>query len=231
MIKYIVTVIVSFSLMWSYSFAADNYTVATATAQVRALLNENSTNYITDTEFENWVKEAAEDISTRIGCFQISDTIALVTDQYEYATTVGTVSIADIIEVLGAVYVATTDIIGDTNQDFIGLTRVPASYVAEIPLIEAGPPRYYYHAGNKIGFLPVPTATENTKVVRIYFTQQSQTIGDLPNEYQSLTFWYIAAMAYKRMANYSESEKMYGMYLEKLATIKKVEITPKEVQK
>ena len=231
MIKYIISVVAALSLICSYSFAAENYTAATATVQVRALLNENSTNYITDTEFDNWIKEAAEDISTRAGCLQVSDTITLVADQYEYPTTTGAVSVADIIKVLGAVYVVATDITGNTDQSFIGLTRIPASSVAEIPLIEAGPPRYYYHSGNKIGVLPIPTATEATQLVRIYFTQQTQTLADLPNEYQSLTFWYIAAMAYKRMGNYTESDKMYKMYLEKLATVQNSEMVLPEVQK
>ena len=202
-------------------FGAEFYTSAAALTQVRSLLNESSQSFWTDAELTNWVIEAVADISSRSGGFQVSDTIALVTAQYEYATTVGAVSVADIVEVLGVVYVVTTDITGDTNQKFIGLIKVDPGMVHALPLTDNGPPKYYYHSGDKIGILPPPTVTENAQVVRIYFTKASQTIADLPNQYQSLTFWYAASMAYKKEHRYTESKELYEMYLEKLSKLSK----------
>ena len=196
--------------------AADNYTVAAATVQVRMLLNENANDFYTDTEIANWIKEGVEDISTRSGCVQISDTISLVTGQYEYATTVGAVSVADIISVAGALYVVTTDILGDTDKRFLGLRRIDPSQIADLKLIASGPPRYFYFYADNIGILPIPTSTENAQVVRVYGAKQTQTIGDLPNQYQSLTFWYAASQALEKQGDTAASEKMFSKYLQKL---------------
>ena len=203
-------------------FGAEFYTSATALTQVRSLIGESSASFWTDAEINNWVIEAVEDISARSGGFQVSDTITLSTATYEYSTTTGSVSVADIVEVLGMVYVVTTDITGDTNQQFIGLIKVDPGMVHTIPLTDNGPPKYYYNTGDKIGILPPPTATENAQVVRIYFTKTSQTIADLPNQYQSLTFWYAASMAFKKEHRYAESKELYGMYLQKLADLSKI---------
>ena len=202
-------------------YGAEFYTATTARTQVRALIGEATASYWSDTEIDNWIKEAVEDISARSGGFQVSDTITLVTAQYEYTTTTGSVAVADIVKVLGMVYVVTTDITGDTNQRFIGLIPVDPSMVHVLPLTENGPPKYYYHTGENIGILPPPTATENAQVVRIYFTKVSQTIADLPNQYQSLTFWYAASMAYKKEHRYAESKALYEMYLQKLSNLSK----------
>jgi len=215
--KWIITLL--FLLIPSLSFGAEFYTAAAALAQVRALIGEATASFFTDAEINNWVIEATEDISARAGCVQVSDTITLVTAQYEYATTTGSVSVADIVKVLGMVYVVTTDITGNTTQKFIGLIPVESSQVYLLPLTDNGPPKYYYHAGDKIGILPPPTATENAQVVRLYFSKVSQTLADLPNEYQSLTVWYAAAMAFKKEHRYAESDAMYKMYLEKVAAL------------
>jgi len=227
----IIYAVLAFIFLWSGSVgAADFYTVATAREQVRNLLSERSNGYFTDTEIDNWVKEAVEDVSTRTECVQVSDTIALVTGQYEYATTVGSVSVVDIINVSGMVYVVSTDITGNTLQDYIGLRRISTEEIASLPMIESGPPRYFYHYADKIGILPVPTATENAQVVRAYFSKQSQTIGDLPNQYQSLTFWYAAAMAYKKQGKVDDANKMMELYLQKISQIMGYKESPKKVQ-
>jgi len=213
------------------AFGAEFYTDTTARTQIRSILNETTASFWTDAELTNWIKEAVEDISARAGGFQVSDTIALATGTYEYATTVGSVSVADIVDILGMVYVVTTDITGNTTQKFMGLIPISPADVGNLPLTDNGPPQYYYRAGDKIGILPPPTATENAQVVRIYFTKTSQTISDLPNEFQSLTFWYTVAMAYKKEHRYVESDKIYQMYLEKLGQLSRVKTSPKGVQK
>ena len=204
------------------AYGAEFYTAATALAQVRALIGEATASFWTDAQINSWVIEATEDISARSGCVQVSDTITLVTAQYEYPTTTGSVSIADIVDVLGMVYVVTTDITGNTTQQFIGLIPVKPSDVYSLPLTDNGPPKYYYHDGENIGILPPPTATENSQVVRLYFTKVSQTLADLPNEYQSLTFWYAASMAFKKEHRYIESKELYAMYLQKLNNLSRV---------
>jgi len=196
------------------SFAADYYTAATAREQVRMLLSENTRDFYTDTEIDNWVKEATENISSKALCIQVSDTIALVTSQYEYADLVtgGAAAVVDVVKVWGCFYVS-------PDNEYIGLKRIYPSQIADLPYMVAGPPKYYYHVADIIGILPLPTSSESTQSVRVYYSEQSQTIGDLPNEYQPLTFWYAAAMALKKR-NKPESDKFYQMYVTELNALK-----------
>jgi len=210
--KIIFVLIVSFCLSWNV-FAADYYTAATATEQVRMLLEENTNNFFTDTEIGNWIKEATEDISSRALCVQVSDTIALVTGQNEYATTVGAVSVVDMVKVWGCFYIS-------TDNEYIGLKRISIDQIADLPYMIPGPPKYFYHFADKIGILPLPTASESTKTIRIYFSKSSQTIGDLPNQYQPLTFWYAASQACEKRNQTEKAKAFYSKYIEAVTALK-----------
>ena len=207
--------LITLCLLPMSAFAADYYTAVTARSQVRILLQENTNDFYTDTELDNWVNEATESISSKALCIQVSDTILLVTSQYEYTAFVtgGADTATDVVKVWGCFYVS-------PDNEYIGLKRVYPSQIADLPYMAAGPPKYYYHYADKICFLPLPTSAENGQSVRIYYAEQSQTIGDLPNEYQPLTFWYAAAMALKQKGNSAESDKFYQMYLTELNALK-----------
>jgi len=197
------------------SWAADYYTSATAIVQIRSLLNETIASFWTDTQLGNWIKEAVEDISTRALCLQASDTFLLVTSQYEYTDLVtgGAAGVANIVKLWGCFYV-------NPNDEYVGLKRIEPYQISTLPFMKPGTPKYYYHFANKIGIFPLPTSTENGQSVRVYYSYQSQTIGDLPNQYQPLTILYTAAMAYKKEHRYAESDALYKMYLEKLNALK-----------
>jgi len=213
--RIIIAILLFLSLAWP-AFSADYYTAATAREQVRMLLRETTNDFYSDTELDNWVKEATENVSANALCIQVSDTILLVTSQYEYTefVTGGAATATDVVKVWGCFYVS-------PDNEYIGLKRIYPSQIADLPYMLAGPPKYYFHYADKIGFLPLPTTAENGQSVRIYYAEQSQTIGDLPNEYQPLTFWYAAAMALKQKGNATESDKFYSMYLTELNALKK----------
>jgi hypothetical protein len=203
-------------LLFSSSvIAADYYTAATAREQVRMLLSETTSQFFTDTEIDNWVKEATENISARALCFQDSDTFLLTTSTYEYTDLVtnGSAAVTDIVKVWGCVYL-------NPDDEFIGLKRIHPSQIADLQHMKPGPPVYYYHFDDKIGIFPIPAAGQNGDSVKIYFSKQSQTIGDLPNEYQPLTFWYAASMAYMKRGNSALADKFYQMYLVELVALK-----------
>jgi len=202
-------------LSFSVSYAADYYDASSARTQVRALINETTASFWTDTEIDNWIKEATEAISSRALCIQDTDTFLLVTSQYEYTDLVtnGAAGVTDIVKVWGAIYL-------NPDDEYIGLKRIEPFQVSDLPHMKAGPPKYYYHFDDKIGIFPLPASGQNGDSVKIYFSIQSQTIGDLPNEYQALTFLYAASMAYKKEHRYAESDKFYQMYLEELNALK-----------
>ena len=208
--------IIALLVLWCGSVhAADYYTNATAITQVRSLIGESSASFWSDTELGNWIKEAVEDISARGLCIQDTDTFLLVTSQYEYTDLVtnGAAGVADIVKVWGAIYL-------NPDDEYIGLKRIYPMQIADLPQMKSGPPKYFYHFDDKIGIFPLPTSGQNGDSVKIYFSKQSQTIGDLPNEYQPLTILYCASMAYKKEHRYTESDKFYQMYMEALNALK-----------
>ena len=215
------------SLLPVVAYSADYYTAATAREQVRMLLIESANNFFTDAEIDNWVQEATENISARALCIQTSDTIALVTSQYEYTefVTGGAAAATDVVKVWGCFYVS-------PDNEYIGLKRIDPNQIADLPYMIAGPPKYFYHYADVIGFLPLPTATENTQVVKIYYAGQSQTIGDLPNEYQPLAFWYAASQACDKQGQSERAKGYYAKYMEALSALKQdLNDVPVEVPK
>ena len=208
-------VILAIFLIPFSAYGADFYTAATALTQVRSIIGESSESFWSDTEINNWVKEATENISAKALCIQDSDTFPLVTDQYDYTDLVtgGAAGVTDITKVWGAIYL-------NPDDEYIGLKRIEPFLLTTLPHMAAGPPQYYYHFDDKIGIFPLPTSGENGDSVKIYFSKQSQTIGDLPNEYQLLTIWYAVAMAFKKEHRNAEADKFYAMYLETLNALK-----------
>jgi hypothetical protein len=62
------------------------FTLATSITEVRALLNEASTYFWSDTEITNWIKQGCLDWCEKSLGLIKEDTIALVTNQYQYTT-------------------------------------------------------------------------------------------------------------------------------------------------
>lgn len=68
------------------------YTSATARTQVRSLLNEPTARRWTNTEIDNWIKEAAVDISTLTKCVEACYGLSLITATGEYTSSTAAAS-------------------------------------------------------------------------------------------------------------------------------------------
>ena len=206
-------------LILLFSFSVYGAEPDDSVTQVRALINEPTASFWSDTELESWLDQAVSDIAARGLCIQTSDTIPLVTATYEYTATTGAVSVSDIVKVWGAFYV-------NTDDEYIGLQRIKTNQISELPHMKAGPPKYFYHIAGKIGILPLPTSSENAKLVRIYFSKQPSAatlalrIAELPDQYHDLMYFFAASMAYKKEHRFTESDKFYTMYLQKLTSLR-----------
>ena len=214
--KWIVTILIGAFLLLPFSvYGADFYTEATARAQVRILLNETTASFWTDDQIDSLMEQGCMDISARSLCLQSSDTFLLVTSQYEYTdfVTAGADAVVDVTKVWGAFYIS-------PDNEYIGLKRIEANQIADLPFMAAGPPKYYYQIANVIGILPLPTSAENGQSVRVYYSEQTNAIADLPNTYQSLVIIYAASMAFKKEHRFADSKELYSMYLDQLNALK-----------
>ena len=192
---------------------------ADSVLEVRYIINEATASFWSDAEIQAWLDQGISDITSRALCFQTSDTITLSTSVYEYSTTTGSVSVSAIVKILGAFYIS-------PDNEYIGLKRIYANQIADLPYMASGPPKYYYHYANKIGILPLPTSTESTNLVRIYFARQASgatlalRIADLPTEYKPLLYLFAASMAWKKEHRFAEANATYATYLQQLNALK-----------
>ena len=176
-----------------------------ALQEVRAILNESSAGFWTDEEINNWVIQAAADISLKgLGVVK-QDTIALVTDTFTYTAmvTAGAGGVAKICRVIAAAY--------DTT--YKGLLRVNPVGLYHYPNKTAGPPDYYFHMNTVFGVYPIPTAAENTKVVTLWYSEIADDITDLPNYYQHFTVWYAASMAFAKAGKGAQANYWMQLYM------------------
>lgn len=172
--------------------------VSDAKTEIRAILNEPSAIFWSDTELESWIEQATTDISSKTLCVEASDTIALVLSQLEYSEPTGCIK----------VYAA--------HFDNKGLVKIHPRQLAHVTAVSSGTPQYYYHFAGKVGIYPLPDAGAAGDSVTILFSKESVTFTDLPNEYQPYAILFAAAKAKLKEGKYAQSAQIMAQYLNSL---------------
>jgi hypothetical protein len=190
------------------------YSAAEALTQVRALIGEPTAQFWSDEELNNWVIEGSVDISVKALCFEHKNTFALVADQLEYTDFLAaptTNGIAQVIKVYTCIY-------DDNSDGYTGLTRIHPRQIQHLTESTAGPSKYYYHFGGKIGIFPLPTATEAalTGPIIVYCSLVADAITDLPDHYQQFAVIYAAAMARLKERKNAEAIRLYTQYIQSM---------------
>jgi len=177
-----------------------------ALQEVRALLNESTAGFWTDEEINNWVIQGSADAALKgLGVIK-QDTIALVaaTMTYTAMTTAGAGGVAKICRVIGAAY--------DTT--YKGLLRVNPIGLLHYPNKTAGPPDYYFHLNTVFGVYPIPTSSEATKNVTVWYSETADDIADLPLYHQHFPIWYATAMAFAKAGKGTAANYWMNLYLQ-----------------
>jgi len=186
---------------------------------VRYIIDEAAASFWTSAQIQEWLDQAIYDIASRTLCLQTSDTITLATSTYEYSTTAGSVSVANIMKILGAFYL-------NPDDEYIGLERIDPSDISKLAHMKAGPPKYYYQYASKIGILPLPTSGQNGDSVRIYFARLplqstlATRIAELPTQYHNAMYYYAAEMAYRKEHRVAEANAMRTLYENEIKTLR-----------
>jgi hypothetical protein len=182
------------------------YTLSTATTEVRALLNETTASFWSDTEIQNWIKEGVMDISTKALLVEDQQNITLVTDQLTY-TSSDHAWIADVLKIIGAYY-------NDGAGTYKGLIKIHPRLLGNTDLGEdaAGRPRYYCFHDKTFWLDPVASATENNNVITVLHSKKTNDITLLEFEYQHLAIKYAAAMAKVKDRKYHEAQLLLTQY-------------------
>ena len=197
---------------------------------VRSMINETTASFWSDVQLQEWIDQGVIDVLTRGLFLQNYDDIALSTGIYAYSTTTeDSVSVANILKVFGAIYLS-------PDNEYIGLKKILPSQISDLPHMLSGPPKYYCLFDEVIIILPVPSAAENGKEVKLFYAMrttaasQALRIADVPAIYKSLIYHYAAYMAFNKEHRTAEAQSQYQIYLEKLKYLKAdLYNTPSEV--
>jgi hypothetical protein len=196
------------------------FTLSTAKTEVRALINESTGVFWSDTEIENWIKEACTDISTVGAVVTDSQDVALVTNQLVY-TSATEAWLTNVLKIYGCYY-------DDGSNGYKGLIRIHPRHIGNTDILSAGVPRYYCFFDNKFFVQPLPSASENAKNITVLHTKVTDDITALNYEHQKLAIKYATAMAYIKDRQYEPAGMLLQMYMNAL-NFEKDDKTEREV--
>jgi hypothetical protein len=202
------------------------FTLATSITEVRALLNEASTYFWSDTEITNWIKQGCLDWCEKSLGLVREDSIAIVTAQYQYTTSTSNF-IDDAIQCVHAEYYSNTTggeygnavIQVDTALQRVSLTQLRGhnqSTIASDP-----PPRYYYDSYDDLTYTfyigPTPSSTYSTHIIRVLLACRTDDITEIPYEYQQTIFLYAASKAHAKDRQYGDAKLMWQQYINNIS--------------
>lgn len=169
---------------------------ADITTGARILLNEMVEAFWYDTDFTEWLKNAALDISAKTLCYEVTEDISLVTSTQEYNVT------TEYLKIHGARY----------NNEPRGLLRYSPwmEGIQEVPI--AGPPKYYYEFARKFGVSPKPTVSENGHIVTIYCSSSTSDITKIYDKYRTAAILYVTGMGLLKERQYLKSTQIFATY-------------------
>ena len=179
--------------------------------EVRAVLNEATAAFWSDTEIDNWVSQAAIQISSA-GAVETTATVTLSASTIEYAlptsfsnpTPAGD---ASLIRVSAALYSNT------------GLVRIHPRTIGHITAdLTDDTPRYWAQFGRRIFFFPVGSGASGT--VQLLCHVETDDIADIPDEFQPLAILYAAGKGKEKDNKYADARFLLSEYFNALAFLR-----------
>jgi len=181
------------------------YTLATSVTQVRSLLNEDSASFWSDTEIENWIKEATIDIASKLLSAESEDDITLIASQWIY-TSSDEAWLEFLLKSKAAYY--------DGGSNAIkGMQRIDMQKMGHTDVNTAGVPRYFFENNRAFYIWPPPAAAQANKTITVINAYETDDVTDLRDEHQPLTFLYAAARAKAKDRMFQESALYMAQYL------------------
>lgn len=182
------------------------YTLSQAVTQVRYLINEDTADFWSDTEIEDWIKQATIQISTKLLSAEEEQTITLVNGQLKYATA-DEAWIANLLKIKAMYYT-------DPDDYIYGMQRIELDMFGHTQQFQIpGRPHYYYENNRAVYVWPRPSATEAGEKLTCLTSYETDDIADLRNEHQPLTFMYAASRAKAKDRQHQEAALYMAQFL------------------
>jgi len=176
-------------------------TKANIHTEIRTLFNEAAAGFFDNTDVNNWIDQAAIDISSKALCCEDgSQELTLVEGILEYARPTG------IIKVISCRF---------ENK---GLYRIEPKQIGHLGSTTSGPPQFFYEFAKKIGIYPVCDAASATKKVGVLGAKEVDSIVDatFPDEYQPYAILYGLYRGLLKDKMYANANNVLTMYLNNL---------------
>jgi len=179
------------------------YSVANAITEIRALINEPTPGFWTDTEITNWIKEGTLDLSTKLLCVESEETITLVTDQWVYSSSDET-WLGTSLKVKACYY--------DDDTTARGLQRIDVQKFGHVQNT-TGNPTHFYENNRKFYISPTPTSTQNGNDITVLVSSETDDFTELRDEHQPIVFLFCASKAKVKDRLFQESALYLTQYI------------------
>jgi len=164
----------------------------------RILLNEIIEGFWLNSQLETWVDIAAIDISTKTNSYAQTVDITLKTDIQTY-------DVADnYLKVLGAIY----------NHQ--GLKKTTPWMEGLQTAVQVGSPEYYFDIVEQVGFFPVPTTTDNNKLIKVYYAAVTNDIRNIQLKFKLAAILFVTSMGLMKERQYAKAGQAYQVYAQSL---------------
>jgi hypothetical protein len=183
------------------------FTLATSITEVRAILNEASAYFWSDTEITNWIKQGCLDWCEKSLGLIKEDTVTLATSTYKYTTSTNSF-IDNAIQAINVEYdgKALRRITWDQMRGHNALVLASDSY-----------PKHYFDTYNGTTYTlyigPTPSATYNAETLTVLWAIRSDDITEIPYEYQQTIFLYAASKAHAKDRQFGDAKLMWQQYI------------------
>lgn len=166
--------------------------------EIRTLLHEAAAGFFVNTQIDNWIDQAAVDISSKTLCYEASDEITLAEKYLEYSIPSGCIKVVT------------------CQLDKKGLVRIYPRHMGHISDTIAGPPGFYYEFAAHIGFWPVCDAANNGKKVTVLSSKQTNVITNIVDQYRPYAILYGLYRGLLKDKKYASASNIISVYLDKL---------------
>jgi len=166
--------------------------------EIRSLLHEAAAGFFINTQIDNWIDQAAIDISSKTLCYEASDEITLIDKILDYDVP------SDCIKVLTCQF------------EKKGLVRIYPRHMGHISETIAGRPEFYYEFAAKVAFWPVCNTTNSGKKVTVLSAKQTAVITNIVDQYRPFAILYGLYRGFLKDKKYASASDILTVYLNNL---------------
>lgn len=181
------------------------YTAATARSRVREFINEDTADFWTDTEIDEWIKMGCLDISTKTLVVKHRDYFTLATDTEVYDASDFNTNTSDVI--VSVQYAWYQD-----DMNAVSLQKIRPDQFGHVQFQDAGPPKMFFEDNGEIFVWPVPTSSENGNKINLIYAYASDDITDLRYNYQIMAIWFAVSMAKAKDEQFGQASMWQQVY-------------------